>query len=191
MKNAILVHGTPSKEEYYDGRFPSPSNSHWIPWLSKQLQIKDIFAVAVEIPTPWKPDYEVWCKEFERFDINSESTLVGHSCGAGFLTRWLSENKDISVSKVILVAPWVNPENEDRAKYFFNFKFDPDLADRTEGLILFNSSDDMDSVQKSVRIILNNVNNVKLVEFENYGHFTLGDMGTVEFPELLEACLNA
>ena len=44
MKNAILVPGRPDKDEYYDSKYPTNSNSHWFPWLSKQLQIKDVFA---------------------------------------------------------------------------------------------------------------------------------------------------
>lgn len=93
-RNAILVHGTCNKEEYYSEKYPTPSNSHWFPWLSKQLIILDIPTVAVEIPDSYMPDYSVWKREFERFNINSETILIGHSCGGGFLVRWLSENKN-------------------------------------------------------------------------------------------------
>jgi len=50
MKNAILIPGRPDKEEYYDPKYPTNSNNHWFPWLSKQLQINDVFAVAIEPP---------------------------------------------------------------------------------------------------------------------------------------------
>jgi predicted alpha/beta hydrolase family esterase len=90
MKNAILVPGRPDKDEYYDPKYPTNSNNHWFPWLSKQLQINDIFAVAIEPPMPWQPRYEIWKKEFEKFDITPQTVLVGHSCGGGFLVRWLS-----------------------------------------------------------------------------------------------------
>lgn len=111
MKNAILVPGRPDKEEYYDPKYPTNSNNHWFPWLSKQLQVNDVFAVVIEPPEPWKPRYGAWKKEFERFDITPETVLVGHSCGGGFLIRWLSENKDKKVGRVVLVAPWLNPES--------------------------------------------------------------------------------
>jgi len=46
MKNAILLHGTSSKEEYYSLEYPSASNSHWLPWLQKNLLVNDVHAVT-------------------------------------------------------------------------------------------------------------------------------------------------
>ncbi len=190
--NAILVPGRPDKDEYYNPEFPTNSNNHWFPWLSKQLQINDIFAVAIEMPTPWQPRYDLWKKEFERFDIISETILVGHSCGAGFLVRWLSENKEREVNKVILVAPWLNPENNPRSDTadFFEFKIDPELGSRTAGVTIFHSNNDEESIHKSVEIIRTEVKGVQYKEFHNYGHFCLSDMKTVEFPELLGEILG-
>ena len=192
MKNAILVPGRPDKEEYYDPQYPSNSNNHWFPWLSKQLQINDVFAVAVEPPRPWQPRYDVWKKEFERFDITPETVLVGHSCGGGFLVRWLSENKDVKVGKVVLVAPWLNPgdnPSSDTAD-FFHFEIDPALVSRTDGIIIFNSDDDFKSIHESVDIIRKAVKNIGYKEFHGYGHFCLENMKTDQFSELLEACLS-
>lgn len=192
MKNAILVPGRPDKEEYYDPQYPTNSNSHWFPWLSKQLQISDIFAVAVEMPRPWQPRYDVWKHEFERFDISPETVLVGHSCGGGFLVRWLSENKDKKVGKVVLVAPWLNPNDNpvsDTAD-FFHFDIDPTITERTDGITIFNSDNDAKTIQESVKIIRDAVPAIKYVEFNNYGHFTMGSMKTGEFPELLAEALR-
>jgi len=192
MKNAILVPGMPYKEEYYDPQSPTNSNNHWFPWLSKQLQINDVFVVTIEVPKPWQPRYDIWKKEFERFDITPETILVGHSCGGGFLVRWLSENKDKSVGKVVLVAPWLNPENNpafDTAD-FFEFDIDPDLVNRTASMAIFNSDNDEADIHESIQIIIDKVQGVQYKEFHNYGHFTLEGMNTVEFPELLEECLE-
>lgn len=192
MKNAILVPGRPDKEEYYDPQYPTNSNSHWFPWLSKQLQINDIFAVGIEIPRPWQPRYSIWKKEFERFEITAETVLVGHSCGGGFLVRWLSENKDVKVDKVVLVAPWLNPENNPRSDTadFFKFEIDPELTKRTSGVVVFSSNDDKPTIHKSVKIILENISGCINREFTDKGHFTLEDMGTEEFPELLDEILG-
>lgn len=192
MKNAILVPGRPDKEEYYDPKYPTNSNNHWFPWLSKQLQINDVFAVAIEPPKPWQPRYDVWKKEFEKFDVTPETVLVGHSCGGGFLVRWLSENKDKRVGKVVLVAPWINPDKEsifDTAD-FFDFEIDSELVNRTAGVTIFNSDNDHKSVRKSVQILRDTVNKVEYKEFHSYGHFCLDDMNTEEFPELLTECLE-
>ena len=47
MKNAIILHGGPSKKEYYDLNMPSMSNSHWLPWLQAQLLKKDITTLGI------------------------------------------------------------------------------------------------------------------------------------------------
>lgn len=188
MRNAILIHGRPDKEEYYDPTYPTASNSHWFPWLAKQLQIKNIFAVTPEMPKPWQPRYNIWKEELERFEINSETILVGHSCGGGFIVRWLSENPDVKVSKVVLVAPWLNPENNpvsDTAD-FFDFDISPNIVEQTSGITIFNSDNDKETIHKSVNIIKNNVKNIEYKEFHNYGHFCFDDLNSEEFPELLD-----
>lgn len=190
MKNAIILHGMGSKEEYYSPDYPSGSNSHWFPWLQKQLLIRDILAITPEMPYNFAPDYAVWSREFERFDITPETILVGHSCGGGFLVRWLSEHKDVRVGKVVLVAPWLDPCREDTTD-FFDFEIDPSLESRTKGLTIFESdNDDVSGVAPSVSLIREKVLNSKYVLLSNRGHFCFNDMGTVEFPELLEQILN-
>lgn len=192
MKNAILIPGRPDEEEYYNPNYPTNSNSHWFPWLSKHLQINDIFAVAIEPPRPFAPRYDVWKKEFEKFEITNETILVGHSCGGGFLVRWLSENKNQTVGRVVLVAPWLNPENNpisDTAD-FFDFEIDPYLISRTTGITIFNSDNDQETIHKSVQIIRETVKDIEYRELHNFGHFCYEDMKTVEFPELKKECLR-
>lgn len=185
MKNAIIVHGMPDKEEYYSPEFPSASNFHWIPWLQKQLMIQDIKADTPEMPHAYAPVYEVWKREFERFDVTPETVLVGHSCGGGFLVRWLSEHTEVKVGKVVLVAPWLDPEAE-LHNGFFDFEIDAALVSRTKEFVIFNSTNDETSVQTSVAKIRAVILNHTYIEFQNYGHFCLGDLGTEKFPELLE-----
>lgn len=188
MTNAIILHGMPDKAEYYDGAQASTSNSHWFPWLQKQLMIRDIVAATPEVPHAFKPDYATWKREFERFDIVSDTLLVGHSCGGGFLVRWLSENPDVNVGKVVLVAPWLDPFREDTTD-FFEFSIDPNLAQRAGKLWIFNSDTDSKGVHTSVERIRSEVENVKYKEFHNHGHFCRDDLGTDAFPELLEVII--
>ena len=188
MKNAIIVHGKPGKDEYYDPKFPSSSNYYWIPWLQKQLLVNEIAAQTPEVPHAYNPDYAVWKKEFERFEVTPETILVGHSCGAGFLVRWLSEHKNIVVDKIVLVAPWLDPDREDTTD-FFEFEIDPQLTERAKSFIIFNSDNDHESVHKTIQILKDKHTGYKLQEFHNYGHFTHDDMKTPEFTELLEVLL--
>lgn len=189
MKNAIILHGTTDEEEYYSTKYPSLSNSHWLPWLQKRLLIKGIPTATPEVPEAYNIDYTRWKREFERFDVTEETILVGHSCGGGFLVRWLSDNKGKKVNKVVLVAPWINPFKEKKGD-LFDFVIDSGLVSRTKGVSIFSSNDDMESVQESITQIIETVQDISVVEFHNYGHFCLKNLGTDAFPELLEHILS-
>ncbi len=184
MKRAIIIHGTPSREEYFDAATPSESNKHWIPWLQKQLLIRDIFTQTPEMPDSYAPDYDTWKAEFERFPVDSETILIGHSCGGGFLLRWISENK-IQLNKLILVAPWMDPQ-ERKTMGFFDFEIDPKLQDRVNEIHVFVSIDDDSEILDSVHFIKKALPHVTFHEFTDKGHFCFEDMHTQEFPELLK-----
>ena len=90
-----------------------------------------------------------------------------------------------------MVAPWLNPENNpvsDTAD-FFDFEIDPNLVERTKGFIIFNSDNDMTTIQKSVGILREKIKGCGYREFKNHGHFCYNDLKTEEFPELLEELL--
>jgi predicted alpha/beta hydrolase family esterase len=189
MGNAIILHGRPTRAEYYDAKWPSMSNSHWLPWLQKQLILKDIFAATPEVPLAYEPLWERWVREVERFDITSDTILVGHSCGAGFWVRYLSEHKDLRVGKVFLVAPWIDVEQDDPSG-FFTFELDPNIAARTNGLTIFHSSNDVAEIQTSVAKLRQKLNGINYREFDDKGHFTHKYLPDDTFPELLEAILG-
>lgn len=150
----------------------------------------DIACHNPEVPFAFEPQYDLWKKEFERYEITEDTLLIGHSTGAGFIIRWSSENRNVKVSKVVLVAPFFDPFGEIKED-FFNFTFDRELVKRSKnGITIFNSTNDDESIHVSVKQLLDNVDNVNYVEFENYGHFCLGNLGTDQFPELLEECLK-
>lgn len=186
MKNAIILHGMPSKEDYYNPNADNESDCHWINWLQRQLMVRDIYTATPEMPLSYRPDYEIWKKEFERYDVTPETILVGHSCGGGFLVRWLSEQPDVAVGKVVLVAPWINVDHEVDIAFFDGLKIDSTLMNRTKGVTIFISDDDDESIHKSVQQIVSEVPGIKRVDFKGYGHFCYGDMKTKEFPELLK-----
>lgn len=185
--NAILVPGRPEKDQHYDPSRTSNSEDFWFSWLKRQLILRDIHANSIEPPFPYRPRYDEWKKEFERFDITPETMLVGHSCGGGFLLRYLSERKDIKVGKVVLVAPWINPDNNSEfdTADFFSFDIDPDFPARTKGVVVFISSDDYSEVVETVNILKDEVKGLKYKEYKNRGHFTSEEPGAKGFPDLL------
>ena len=183
MKTAIIIHGYNNESEYSDRSRPAASNDHWIPWIQRQLLLKGIEAQTPEMPGFYKPNYEAWKKMFERFDLNEDTILVGHSCGGGFLVRWLSES-NVKVGKVVLVAPWFDPEKE-IDENFFKFEIDKHVAAKTAGLIVMYSRDDHSSILKTIDILKAKTTDIQFQEFEDKGHFVLGSLGSAELPELL------
>jgi hypothetical protein len=189
MKNAIILHGAPEKENYYDPDLPSESNAHWLPWVQKELLVRDIAAVTPEIPLAYEPKWDLWCKEVERFDLGPDTILVGHSAGGGFWTKYLSQRTDLYVGMVILVGPWLDPGHT-LEEDFFAGDFDPDLVSRTGGIVVFQSDDDSDSVKQSIRRITTEIAGIQTRTFAGYGHFTYDNLQGESFPELLEELLR-
>ncbi|MCB0337508.1 MAG: alpha/beta hydrolase [Bdellovibrionales bacterium] len=186
MKTALLLHGMPSKDEYFEPNSPSGSNCHWFPWLQKQLIINEYQVWAPDIFHSYQPDYEIWKQEIERYDFNEQSLLVGHSCGGGFLLKWLSENS-LCPKKLILVAPWIDPSRE-RCPEFFECQFDLQLHERTE-IIIYGSDNDHPEIQSSIANIKAVYPHGRYRNFPGYGHFCSHDIGSDEFPELLDDLL--
>lgn len=191
MKKVLIIHGWSTKDEYYNPKYPTSSNSHWLPWVSKQLMIRDIHAITIEMPSSYYPEYEIWKKEFERFEIDNETSLIGHSCGGGFIVRWLSENPGVKVANVVLVAPWIGIRpDQPFDKRFFEFDINPNITSQSNKFVIYHSVDDVDVIQESVSMLREEIASVSYREFDSHGHFTLHGMGTVEFPELVDEVIT-
>lgn len=190
MNRAILIHGMPSKEEYYSpSTLDSQSNSHWLPWLQQRLCQQNILAQTPEMPSPFDPNYVAWKSEFDRLSPDENTLLIGHSCGGGFLVRWLSENPGKKVGKVVLVAPWIDVEGQYPNMFTFNLR--GDIVNQVgNGIEVIYSTDDKKPMQETLQKLQQITTGLTYHKFENYGHFTFGSMKTHEFPELLQICLG-
>ena len=189
MKKAILIHGWSEKEDYFNMDIPSDSNNHWFPWIQKNLSVKGYNCQTPEMPNGYEPNYEVWKENFENLKPDKNTTLIGHSCGGGFLVRWISEN-NTKVGKVILVAPWIDPEKDNININFFNFKIDKNLKEKTDGVTMIYSDNDYEDVTKSIEILKERLKDIKYLELKGKGHFINSSLGTNEFPELLDEILS-
>jgi uncharacterized protein len=186
--NIIIVHGSNSTEK--EAKTGKPENQrHWKPWLKKQLESKGIEVSNELYPQDWLPDYEKWKKVFDKNKINKETVLIGHSSGCAFLVRWLGESKQ-KISKLILVAPWKIPYLQDKSdEKFYNYNIDETVKDRLNKVVIFTSNDEEEDGKRSAKMFSEALNG-ELIELKNHGHFTLGDMGTDKFPELLKEVLE-
>src|SRR3989338_8125508 len=185
--NCIIVHGSnPSKKSAMQGK---PENMrHWKPWLKKNLKKFGIETSNQLYPEDWLPNYEKWKNVFEKNIINNNTTLVGHSAGTAFILRWLSENKR-KVDKVVLVAPSIFKSEKYKKLTFKDFEYDSGLKQYFNDLtVIYSDTDDEDIIRSAKEI--NSKLGGRLIMLKGKGHFTYDEMGTEEFPELLEAVLK-
>ena len=140
------------------------------------------------MPNPWEPNYQAFKKEFEKYPVSENDILIGHSCGTTFLLRWLGDTKQ-KIAKLILVAPWaIADKNDEARKAFYEHPIDESIKSRVGEIIYFTSDNEREDGQKSLKII-HNILGGKIIELKKHGHYTLRDMGTEEFPELLAETL--
>lgn len=189
MKNVVILHGKPTKERYLNPETPKPHEDNWFPWLKAKLSKVGISASIPALPCPYFPEYEAWKKVFDAEKIDNNTGLVGHSAGAEFILRWLSSNKDTTVERVVLVAPYCDYAG----KYgdFSNYELDSNLLERVGGLTVINSLDDDEPIQRRTRDLLGVFPVAKLVQLNGYGHFRIGhNMTGPEFPVLLNKLVD-
>ncbi|MBU4070241.1 MAG: leucine--tRNA ligase [Nanoarchaeota archaeon] len=183
ISNVVIVHGCPGDEEKAMNPKTRTYDKHWIPWIKNKLEKKEIKVFTPLMPEPWKANYSQWKKEFDKLNVNGKSVLIGHSCGCAFLVRWLGETKK-KIKKLILVAPWKIAQSGNAEEEFYNYEIDESIKSRIDEIVIFTSNDEEEDGKKSVKIF-NKLIGGEIIELKNHGHFTLGDMGTEEFPELL------
>lgn len=80
--NVFLVHGT----------FGKPFEN-WFPWLEEQLSKIQVQCNIPTFPTPNHQQYSDWemlMNYYNKVDFfNQETVLIGHSCGAVFIAKYL------------------------------------------------------------------------------------------------------
>jgi len=183
--NCIIIHGCPSDEEKAMDAKTRTYDKHWMPWIKKELSLRGIKTETPLMPEPWKPDYNKYRNEFEKYEVTENTILIGHSCGAAFLVHWLGETKQ-KINTLILVAPWKIPDKNDKYKVtFYGYTIDETIKSRVKKIIMFTSDDEEEDGKKSLKIFHKALDG-KIIELKKHGHYTIGDMGTEEFPELLE-----
>lgn len=98
--NVFLVHGT----------FGKPFEN-WFPWLEQQLEKEEIACVIPSFPTPKCQTYTDWERLMDYYCdvgiVNSETILIGHSCGSIFLVHYLLVH-NINVKGLICVSGYNN-----------------------------------------------------------------------------------
>lgn len=188
--NCIVIHGCPSDVEKAMNPETRTYDKHWIPWIKKELSDKGIKTETPLMPNPWAPSYDAFKSEFEKYPITNNTVLIGHSCGCAFLVRWLGETKK-EIKKLILVAPWKIPDENDLSrKAFYIYPIDENIKTRIKDIVMFTADDEEEDGKKSLQIFHESLGG-KIINLKGRGHYTLGDMKTDKFPELLQEIINS
>ena len=189
MKNCIIVHGSNSTEKGSEEGLPE-NERHWKPWLKKELEKKGIKVSNELYPKDWAPNYEDWKQVFEKNDIDRNTVLVGHSAGGAFLVRWLWETKK-NIEKLVLVSPGkAGRETRKKLSNLYGRNTYKNIKNYVRnGIIIFTSNDDIPVHIKNAYEYEKELP-AKVIMLDGHGHYTLGDMGTEELPELLEEALK-
>ncbi len=182
MGNCIIIHGCPSNN------MDPTYNKHRIPRLKNELIKNNIPTETPLMPSPRQPVYEDYKKEFEKYTVDEDTILIGHSCGCAFLVRWLWETKQ-KIKKLILVAPWkINDEGDEFREIFYTYPIDITIKDRVKKIVMFTSNDEDPEGKESLNIFHKSLEG-EVINLKDHGHYTLWNMGTEEFPELLKEIL--
>lgn len=181
MKKVFIIHG-----------FNGAPNGGWRPWLLGELSKKDVYACALPMPTPDKPEKNEWIKTINDAvqAPNEEVFLVGHSLGVPAVLRYLEtlkENQRIG-GAVLVSGPIfeIKKEGYEKVNAFLApaFNFDH-LKNVSKNFAVIHGEDDK-SVPFSDGEFLSKNLACELIPIPNGGHLN-GSAGWTELPQLLEA----
>lgn len=190
MHKVFIVHG-------YNGT----PNGGWRPWLLGELAKNKIYACALPMPSPEKPQKDKWVEMIDyvvnQTSMNEKICLVGHSLGAPAILRYL-EITNKNFSHVILVSGFSsilksndpeNPEKYADVNTFVDESFDfSKIKKSTQKFTLIHGDND-DAVPYERAKSLSNSLACELITIKNGGHLS-GLDGFYEFKELLNVILK-
>ena len=191
MRQILIIHGGNSFSSYDEYRKNLESSNvdyerllpkqKWKSWIAEQMPDTDVLLPT--FPNSANAVYAEWAIYFEKISpyLGDDVQLVGHSMGAMFLAKYLSQHSlRKKVKKLILIA---GPYNDGQTSDFTNFNLESaiSLPHSADEIHLFQSKDDplvpfseFEKYQKDLPSATSHI-------FEHRGHFIEPD-----FPELLE-----
>ncbi len=97
MEKYIILHGSFSR-----------TDSNWFPWLSRQLESRGKTVIVPQMPIGvGNQNFDNWSAEFDKLNIDENTTIIAHSIGPIFVCKYLITNK-IKVKKLIFVCGFNN-----------------------------------------------------------------------------------
>ncbi len=160
----------------------------WRSGLQKELG-EDFDVLLPRMPLSDNADYEIWKMWFEKIInvVDDELILVGHSLGAMFLIKYLTENKiDKKIKSLLLASPaYCGIDKKDECCSFNMTKktsfFEKNMKN-IKKITFFHSKDDSVVLYENFLKFKEVVTNADFVSFSDKGHFL-----DEKFPEIVNA----
>jgi predicted alpha/beta hydrolase family esterase len=134
-------------------------------------------------------EWEIWFKKHIPFLKDKNPVLIGHSLGAIFLLKYLSENNfPKKISQLHLIAPAVYDDGlgpEKLSTFKSDLKKIKKIEKKCKELHLWHSKDDNICLFKNSEIIKSIIPSINFHIFKNKGHFK-----DYSFPEILKVIKN-
>lgn len=186
LKRVFIIHG-----------WDASSQGDWIPWLKRQLEIRNFSVHTPDMPDSDYPDINRWVSLLTKLvdHPDEETILIGHSIGCQAILRYLETLDPKSrVGPVIFVAPWLTlkpeaaPEEEDKKiiKPWLTqpIDFSKIKPKATSFTAIFSDNDPYVSLPENSQAFKNYLD-AKIIIETNKGHFNQ-DGGVTELPVILE-----
>lgn len=181
MKKVFMIHG-----------FQGEPNGGWRPWLMGELAKKDIYACALAMPTPDKPDKKEWIRKIsdEIGVLNEEFFLVGHSLGVPAILRYLETLSDGSkIGGVVLASGPVSEIKKDgyeKVNEFLNTSFDFEkIKNVCKNFSVIHGDNDPNVPFSDAEYLAKNLS-CDLIVIPNGKHLS-GHDGVYELPQAMQA----
>ena len=195
MKTAVIVlHGGnfhPSHEAYVDSLQTAKVDiDRLCPSINWKQTLQEELGEDYEVFLPYMPlrdnaEYELWKLWFEKVmgALNRPCVLIGHSLGAMFLLKYLSEQKPKNLIKALfLIAPEYLGSKKEHEKTCFDLKEDiSSITEVVQQIVFFHSENDPVVLYENQSIFQKLLPKAQYITLSDKGHFNVE-----QFPELLE-----
>jgi predicted alpha/beta hydrolase family esterase len=193
MKQVIVIHGGTTFEKYDDYLASLTSKSIYpermtfkLLWKERlQASLGDEYSVLLPtMPNKTNARYAEWKLWFDNISriLENDCILVGHSMGAIFLAKYLSQNTlDVRIKGTILVA---TPYDDESVEDLTDFKLDSisDLFTSQAGdVYIINGNDDPVISHADIQKYKHDLPRAQFITVSAPDHFM-----RESFPELLE-----
>ena len=186
MKNVFLIHGSVGKPF-----------ENWFPWLENELAKREIPCTIPTFPTPNHQNFDCWAKLIDYYYdngiINEDTILVGHSCGAVCIIKYLIERK-IKVAAFITVSGYnhfysgIDFMDGLNSSFYFDFDKCKIIGSLVKTRLSYAGDDDPFIPQEKLKEFSEVINsNFKLVH--KAGHFNQS-AGYLKFEAILDDILQ-